>query len=107
MSPPELKGGGDTRQRVRVWGSPNSDDGEKAQHSVYSVGSFVPSSSIGTYRWRYRAISKDLRGVKHIWLFVYYILNTDQEFPSEEGNIKRIVLRAVFKVFFPRVSVIH
>ncbi len=32
--PPEPKGGGHTRLQVRGWGSPNSDDWRKAQHSV-------------------------------------------------------------------------
>ncbi len=35
--PPESKGGGHTRLRVRGWGSPNSDDWRKAEYSAYSV----------------------------------------------------------------------
>ncbi len=37
--PPEPKGGGGehTCLRLRGWGSPNSDDWRKAQHSAYSV----------------------------------------------------------------------
>ncbi len=36
--PPWNNGGGNTRLGVRGWGSPNSFDWRKAQHSVYSVG---------------------------------------------------------------------
>ncbi len=36
-SPPDQRVGGHTRLHLRGWGSSNSDAGEKAQHSAYSV----------------------------------------------------------------------
>ncbi len=35
--PPQTKGKGHTRLRVRVWGSPNSDDWRKSLALCYSV----------------------------------------------------------------------
>ncbi len=36
-TPPFPEAGGHTRPRVRGWGSPNSDDWRKKQHSVYTL----------------------------------------------------------------------
>jgi hypothetical protein len=49
--PPGTKRGGGwhSRLRVRGWGSPNSEDWRKAEHSAYSVGTRVTSQVFAQY----------------------------------------------------------